>query len=145
MAKERAQWRATGHGNWFARGWPEVTAVAAIADDSRQSARSAGLRWVDDSLPGIRRRGEPGRFHYVDADGRAIRDAETLQRISDATIPPAWTDVWICPVANGHIQATGRDARRRKQYRYHARWREVRDERKYDRMLAFGKALPAIR
>ena len=121
-----------------------MTSVAPTGD-ALATARQAGLRWVDDSLPGIRRLGEPGRFRYVDAQGRAVRDVETLQRISDIAIPPAWTDVWICPNANGHIQATGRDARRRKQYRYHQRWREVRDEQKYDRMLEFAKALPGIR
>jgi DNA topoisomerase I len=122
-----------------------VTTAGAPLAETKQSARAAGLRWVDDSTPGIRRQGSPGSFRYVDPDGHVIRDAGTLQRISDIAIPPAWTDVWICPSANGHIQATGRDARRRKQYRYHPRFREVRDERKYDRMIAFGEALPSIR
>lgn len=81
----------------------------------------------------------------MDPDGRIVTDAPTLQRIADAAIPPAWTDVWISPIANGHVQATGRDARRRKQYRYHPRWREVRDEQKYARMVDFGTALPRIR
>ncbi len=76
--------------------------------------------------------------------GRRVRDAETLARIHGLVIPPAWTDVWICPIANGHLQATGHDARGRKQYRYHPRWREVRDEEKYGRMLAFGAALRAF-
>ena len=119
--------------------------TAAPAADSIGTAHAAGLRWVDDSGPGLRRLGRPGAFRYVDADGRTVDDAATLQRIRDAAIPPAWTDVWICPRADGHIQATGRDARRRKQYRYHARWREVRDEQKFTRMLDFGRALPRIR
>ncbi len=82
---------------------------------------------------------------YLGADGRVVRDPETLRRIKALAIPPAWTEVWICPSSMGHIQATGRDARRRKQYRYHARWRQQRDEAKYGRTIAFGKALPRIR
>src|SRR5439155_7629227 len=82
---------------------------------------------------------------YVDADGRAVRDRRTLERIRTLAIPPAWRDVWICSAANGHVQATGRDARGRKQYRYHARWRATRDETKYDKMLIFGCALPKLR
>ena len=117
----------------------------ASQDDAVESARAAGLRWVDDSRPGIRREGTAPRFRYVHADGSRVADEATLQRIRHIVIPPAWTDVWICPTATGHIQATGRDARRRKQYRYHPRWREVRDERKYTRMLDFGAALPRIR
>ena len=109
------------------------------------AARTAGLRWVDDSKPGIRRDGEPGAFRYLAADGAVISDAETLDRIRRLVIPPAWTDVWISPLPDGHIQATGRDARRRKQYRYHARWREVRDEQKYERVIEFGTSLPRIR
>jgi DNA topoisomerase I len=84
-------------------------------------------------------------FRYTDADGRTVRDRLVLERIRSLVIPPAWTDVWICPVPNGHIQVTARDAKGRKQYRYHARWREVRDESKYERMLAFGQALPELR
>jgi DNA topoisomerase-1 len=114
-------------------------------EENALSARAAGLRWVDDARPGIRREGRSGAFRYVGPDGRAIRDAATRQRIADIVIPPAWTDVWISPIANGHIQATGRDARGRKQYRYHPRWREVRDEQKYSRMVAFGGVLPRIR
>ena len=109
------------------------------------TARAAGLRYTGDHQPGITRLGQPGKFRYRDADGRLLRDATTLTRIKALAIPPAWTDVWICPHANGHLQATGRDARGRKQYRYHARWRQVRDEVKYERMLSFGRALPAIR
>ena len=109
------------------------------------TARAAGLRYTGDHQNGIARLGKPGKFRYRDADGQILRDAATLTRIKALAIPPAWTDVWICPRANGHLQATGRDARGRKQYRYHARWRQVRDEVKYERMLSFGRALPAIR
>lgn len=104
-----------------------------------------GLRYVDDSNPGIARRLLRGRFVYFTPDGKRLRDAQEIARIDALAIPPAYTDVWICPDPRGHIQATGRDARGRKQYRYHARWREVRDATKYERMLAFGEALPAIR
>jgi DNA topoisomerase I len=109
------------------------------------SARLAHLRYVADDGPGIRRRRAGSGFTYWSDDGRRVRDADTIARIRKLVIPPAWTDVWICPIANGHIQATGRDARRRKQYRYHQRWREVRDDVKYGRLLAFGAALPSIR
>jgi DNA topoisomerase-1 len=108
-------------------------------------ARSAGLRYVSDQSPGIRREKRGERFRYAGPGGAPVGDEATLARISALAIPPAWTDVWICARANGHIQATGRDARGRKQYRYHARWRAVRDEAKYGRMIGFGQALPAIR
>ena len=110
-----------------------------------EAAREAGLRYTSDTRPGIRRRRAGKGFAYVDTDGRTIRDKTSLQRIRRLAIPPAWTDVWISPDPRGHIQATGRDARGRKQYRYHARWHEVRDENKYGRMLDFAKALPRIR
>jgi DNA topoisomerase-1 len=109
------------------------------------SARRAGLRYVSDEGDGIRRVKAGRGFRYVRSRGGAVRDRATLSRIRALVIPPAWTDVWICPNPNGHLQATGRDARGRKQYRYHARWREVRDESKYDRLLAFARALPVIR
>jgi DNA topoisomerase-1 len=109
------------------------------------SARLAGLRYVSDDRPGIRREPAKDGFRYRGADGKLLRDKETLARIKSLAVPPAWTDVWISPWDDGHIQATGRDARKRKQYRYHPRWRDVRDEAKYDRMISFGKALPAIR
>jgi DNA topoisomerase I len=109
------------------------------------SARAAGLRYVSDAAPGIRRRRVRGSFRYVNPDGSPMRAREVLARIRALAIPPAWNDVWICPRDDGHLQATGRDARGRKQYRYHGRWREVRDETKYGRMIAFAKALPAIR
>ena len=111
-----------------------------------ESAKAAGLRYVnDDTMPGIRRLGPPLRFRYVGSTGRAVTNHAELQRIRSLVIPPAWRDVWICPLALGHIQATGRDARGRKQYRYHARWREVRDAVKYGRLIAFAQALPRIR
>jgi DNA topoisomerase I len=110
-----------------------------------ESARLAGLRYVNEQIPGIRRRRAGRGVTFVDAGGRRVRDAETLRRIRALVIPPAWTDVWICPLPNGHLQAVGRDGRRRKQYRYHARWRTVRDETKYTRMIAFARALPRIR
>lgn len=109
------------------------------------AARVAALRYVSDDRPGIRRRKSGTGFSYADPDGRTIRDRATLRRIRALAIPPAWTDVWIAPLEDGHLQATGRDARRRKQYRYHVRWREVRDQTKYGRMLLFGAALPGIR
>jgi len=109
------------------------------------SARAAGLRYVSDVTKGITREMGPLGFVFRGPDGRVIEDAETLGRIRKLVIPPAWTDVWICSSSKGHLQATGRDARGRKQYRYHAKWREVRDETKYDRMIAFAEALPRIR
>ncbi|GAC1314767.1 MAG: DNA topoisomerase IB [Chloroflexota bacterium] len=109
-----------------------------------ESAAAAGLRYVSDDAPGIKRERAHDGFAYLDQHGKPV-DAETLQRIKALAIPPAWEDVWICPKSNGHIQATGRDARGRKQYRYHARWREVRDAVKYERLAAFGAALPTIR
>jgi DNA topoisomerase-1 len=110
------------------------------------SAKAAGLRYVNDErTPGIRRLGSPKRFRYVNPDGRPVSNREDLHRIKSLVIPPAWTDVWICTDPRGHVQATGRDARGRKQYRYHSRWREVRDEVKYGRLIGFAHALPRIR
>jgi len=109
------------------------------------TARAAGLRYVSDSDTGIRRERARQAFHYVSPAGASLRDKAVLARIRSLAIPPAWTDVWICPRADGHLQATGRDARGRKQYRYHPLWREVRDEAKYGRLAAFGRALPRIR
>jgi len=113
--------------------------------DPPTAARAAGLRYVHDDRPGIRREAAKDGFRYLDARGEPVEDEATLGRIKSLVIPPAWTDVWICPQANGHLQATGRDARGRKQYRYHPKWRSVRDEVKYERMINFGKALPQIR
>lgn len=116
-----------------------------IVTDPVESARVAGLRYVSDAKPGIRRKSWRGGFRYVGPDGAVVRDAETLGRIKSLVIPPAWTEVWISPNPKGHLQVTGRDARGRKQSRYHPRWREVRDETKYERMMLFGAALPVIR
>jgi DNA topoisomerase-1 len=110
-----------------------------------RSAKAAGLRYVTDAPPGIGRQRAGSGFRYLASDGRAIRKRDTLARIRALAIPPAWERVWICTREDGHLQATGRDARGRKQYRYHPRWREVRDETKYGRMAAFARALPRIR
>ncbi len=116
-----------------------------IVTDPVDAAEEAGLRYVTDEQPGYTRKKRGSSFVYYDAEGKLIRDESRLLRIRRLAIPPAYTDVWICPSPNGHIQATGRDDRGRKQYRYHERWRAVRDENKYDRMLIFGNALPKIR
>ena len=138
-----------------AKSYRKVNVAKPMAQSSRQetpnitdpleAARSARLRYLSDAMPGIRRKRAGRHFTYVGFDGATVRDDATLKRIRALAIPPAWTDVWISPIAHGHLQATGRDARGRKQYRYHARWREVRDEAKYERTLAFGDALPRIR
>ncbi|GAC1640499.1 MAG: DNA topoisomerase IB [Herpetosiphon sp.] len=113
--------------------------------ESEESAAQAGLIYVNDTLPGIRRLRNGDDWTFIGVNGKPITDEKVIKRIKAIGIPPAYTDVWICPKANGHIQATGRDQRGRKQYRYHPRWREVRDETKYNRMLAFIAALPDIR
>jgi DNA topoisomerase-1 len=114
-------------------------------DVSRDATRDAGLRYVSDAIPGIRRRASGRGFTYVAPDGTTIRDRSEIARIRRLAIPPAYRDVWICPSDRGHIQATARDARGRKQYRYHDEWRKVRDAAKFDRMIAFAAALPALR
>jgi DNA topoisomerase-1 len=103
------------------------------------------LHYVDDTQPGLRRKVLRGHFAYFTPEGERIRDPEQIKRINQLVIPPAYKDVWICADPLGHLQATGRDARGRKQYRYHPRWRELRDESKYARMMAFGKVLPSLR
>jgi DNA topoisomerase I len=113
--------------------------------EPRRSARLAGLRYSSDDRPGISRRRAGRGFTYRNANGRTIRDRATLARIKALAVPPAWTDVWICADADGHIQATGRDARGRKQYRYHPRWRSRRDESKFERIVAIARLLPRIR
>ena len=123
---------------------PAADTTLPLADPPA-AAKAAGLRYVNDSKPGIRREKEGDTVRYLDAKGQPVDDEATLKRIKSLVIPPAWTDVWICPQANGHLQATGRDARGRKQYRYHPKWRNVRDEVKYERMINFGNALPIIR
>jgi DNA topoisomerase-1 len=112
---------------------------------NRRAAKAAGLRYVAQAAAGIRRRKAGPGFRYAHADGSAVRDRETLGRIRALAIPPAWRDVWICERDDGHLQASGRDARGRKQYRYHRRWRELRDETKFGRMAAFAAALPRMR
>lgn len=116
-----------------------------VAQDPVEVAEEAGLRYVSDEQPGYTRKAKGDDFEYFDTEGKPIRDETRLLRIRRIAIPPAYKDVWICPSPNGHIQATARDARGRKQYRYHERWREARDENKYDRILVFGQALPKIR
>src|SRR5579871_6214876 len=113
--------------------------------DPKAQAKAADLRYVNDDEPGITRKKSGRGFVYTGANGERVHDKATLERIRALVIPPAWTDVWICPDPDGHIQVTGRDAKGRKQYRYHERWREVRDQTKFDRMIAFGEALPKIR
>jgi DNA topoisomerase-1 len=112
--------------------------------DPRDAAESAGLRYIADDHPGIRRRKSGKGFSYH-SDGTKVSDASVVRRIRSLAIPPAWTDVWICPFADGHVQATGRDARGRKQYRYHPLFREVRESTKYEHVVAFADALPTIR
>jgi DNA topoisomerase-1 len=109
------------------------------------SARAARLRYVTDASPGIRRRSAGKRFFYLNQQGRRISDPKTVDRIRQIVIPPAWTDVWICPSPHGHIQATGRDVKGRKQYRYHPKYRAVRDETKFERILKFSKVFPKVR
>lgn len=116
-----------------------------VVTDPDLSARAAGLQYVTDETAGIQRRRVGNTFSYIGPDGRPITDKGELNRIKSLAIPPAWTDVWICPLPEGHIQATGRDARGRKQYRYHPLWREVRDETKFHRLIPFGEALPGSR
>jgi len=118
---------------------------ANIVAEAMDAAEGAGLRYVSDDRPGYTRKANGEVFKWFDAEGTLIRDEQRLLRINRLAIPPAWTEVWVSPSLNGHIQATGRDARRRKQYLYHERWREVRDENKYDRIISFGKALSKIR
>lgn len=109
------------------------------------AAKTARLRYVDDRKPGIVRQRAGKGFVYRDPAGAIITDNDELARINAIAVPPAWTKVWICPDPNGHIQATGRDARGRKQYRYHARWRSERDQSKFEHMLLFGRSLPSRR
>ena len=123
----------------------EPTSADNPLSDPPAAAKADGLRYVHDDRPGIRREKKGDKVVYLDAKGEPVADENTLGRIKSLVIPPAWTDVWICPQANGHLQATGRDARGRKQYRYHPKWRTVRDEVKYERMINFGQALPQIR
>ena len=122
---------------------PRVQPATPI--DPLASAKAAGLRYVSDDTPGIRREQQGDAVRYFDSKNHKITDETELQRFKSLGIPPAWTDVWICPQPNGHIQATGRDAKGRKQYRYHPRWRATRDATKYEHVIAFARALPQIR
>ena len=119
--------------------------ASALATDPLKAAQLAGLRYTSDDHAGIRRKRNGRGFTYLDADGSRVRDRGELRRIRRLAIPPAWTDVWISPTPVGHIQATGRDAKGRKQYRYHERWRRVRDETKYGRLAGLAKVLPKVR
>jgi DNA topoisomerase-1 len=130
-----ASWRA-----------PKVVKIPARPPaDPARAAAAVELKYVSDESPGIRRKKAGTGFTYIDAKGKGVRDEATLRRIKSLVIPPAWTQVWISPDSNGHLQATGFDARHRKQYRYHPRFREVREQTKYTRMLDFARALPRIR
>src|SRR5688572_20631648 len=122
-----------------------LATLAPLLRDSPAAARAAELLYVSDEEPGFRRVRRGRGFAYRTADDEPISDKRQLRRMAALAIPPAWTDVWICPNADGHIQATGRDARGRKQYRYHPRWLECRDEAKYSSLAAFARALPAMR
>ena len=115
------------------------------AADPVQIAKTVGLHYISDTTPGITRKRIGKNFSYLGLDGKPIRDSDELQRIKKIGVPPAWTNVWICPTDRGHILATGRDVKGRKQYRYHPQWREVRDETKYDKLIIFGEVLPHIR
>ena len=121
-----------------------MAAETAIVE-AKKSARAARLRYVGESVPGIRRVRKGKGFAYITPSGRTVRSAKVLDRIAALAIPPAWEKVWICAWPNGHLQATGYDARRRKQYIYHPHWEETRDRQKYDKMLDFARALPKIR
>jgi DNA topoisomerase-1 len=119
--------------------------INIVAEDPKEAAASAGLRYVSDESPGIMRRRKGASFVYYDKEGKRIRNPLELKRIRSLAIPPAWEKVWICAQANGHLQATGIDAKGRKQYRYHPTWRTVRDEAKFERLLSFAEVLPKIR
>src|SRR5438067_8014393 len=135
--------RRTGNSN--SKKEQSLAAALEVALDPEIAAKRAKLCYVHNSMPGITRHKARNGFDYRTPDGELVRDIETLKRIRALAIPPAWSDVWICPDPNGHLQAVGRDQRRRKQYRYHSRWREVRDEAKFGKMLMFSRALPLIR
>src|SRR5262245_24915753 len=109
------------------------------------AAKRAGLRYTPDSIRGLRRTRDGDIFVYVGVNGQVITNEQKLKRLRALAIPPAWTDVWICPHPNGHLQVTARDARGRKQYRYHPKYRAIRDETKFDRMLEFSRVLPGAR
>jgi DNA topoisomerase-1 len=122
-----------------------ASTISAIAEDPEESAALAGLRYVSDEMPGITRRRTGAHFTYYDNEKKRIRDPVELKRIRSLAIPPAWGNVSICPKATGHLQATGIDAKGRKQYKYHSAWRVFRDEAKFERLFSFAQALPKIR
>jgi DNA topoisomerase IB len=124
---------------------PGTENIAGVALEAAQMALDAGLVYVSDDEPGIRRRKVGKGFRYFTPDNRRLERADELKRIASLAVPPAYRDVWICMSSHGHLQATGRDARGRKQYRYHPQWRQVRDSAKFDRMVMFGEALPKLR
>jgi DNA topoisomerase-1 len=124
---------------------PKATIRPVNIPSADQSAKAAGLRYVSDEQPGIQRKKWGRGFSYFDAAGDRIQDPNELDRLKALPIPPAWEDVWICPFPNGHLLATGRDARGRKQYRYHPDWRKIRNRTKFDRLIPFGYARPLIR
>ena len=136
---------------WFLDNQTETSTVLDFTNnleavfDPRETADMAGLRYVSDDRPGIRRRKAGKGFVYLHPNGARLSNEETIRRVKSLAVPPAWTDVWICPSADGHIQATGRDAKGRKQYRYHPSFRAIREGVKFEHMLAFADALPTIR
>ena len=137
---------AHGIGGLYGSGMATVTDTPPISEtEGRASARAAGLRYSTDARPGITRRRRGRGFSYRGPDGDLVRDSAVLARIRALAIPPAWTDVWICPDPAGHLQATGRDAKGRKQYRYHERWRSGRDDAKFERLIDFARVLPRVR
>ena len=119
--------------------------MADTNNSPQDIARSMQLRYVHSGLKGYSRQKKGDHFIYLDTEGKTIKDQEIISRIQSLVLPPAWTDVWICPYASGHLQATGYDARGRKQYRYHNKWSALRNENKFDRIYAFGKKLPLLR
>jgi DNA topoisomerase-1 len=124
---------------------PQQEIAAPATAEPKEAAAAVGLRYISDARPGIRRRRSGKSFSYLTPEGTRLADEAALKRIRKLAVPPAWTDVWICPFADGHLQATGRDDRGRKQYRYHPRFREVRDSTKYEHVIAFAEALPTLR
>jgi DNA topoisomerase I len=144
--KDPSKWRKAPSAQTMGRNFcVSHTLRSGMGSTELEAARAAQLRYVTDSRPGIRRRAAGTGFVYLEPEDSPVEDQSVLTRIRSLAIPPAWTEVWICRLSHGHLQASGRDVRGRKQYRYHARWRKIRDESKFDRMLQFGAALPRIR
>ncbi|HEY3148491.1 MAG TPA: DNA topoisomerase IB [Dongiaceae bacterium] len=124
---------------------PAITPAEPASPPTVGAAEKAGLEYVNDDEPGLRRQRRGSGFSYLDSAGKTVRDPYAIARVRSLAIPPAWTDVWICASENGHVQATGRDAKGRKQYRYHVDFTAIRDSAKYERLVAFATALPALR